>query len=74
VYVALTASGRALDVPTTGTVEAAVETALGRCEASDVTIAYRVLDALKRSLVEQETTRAAPTKRSRLPPGARRRP
>jgi DNA-binding MarR family transcriptional regulator len=70
VYVALTARGRELDVPTTGTVEAAVEAALAKCEPSDVAGAYRVLDALRQSLIEQE---APPVEgSSKIPPGRRR--
>jgi uncharacterized membrane protein affecting hemolysin expression len=37
-------------------------------------VAAPQLEVLTRSLVEQATTRAAPTKRSRPSPGPRRRP
>lgn len=73
VSVALTARGRELDVPTDETVEAAVETALSRCEPSDVASSYRVLDALTQVMVEQ-AAKTSPSKSRREPSGRRRSP
>jgi DNA-binding MarR family transcriptional regulator len=58
VSVALTADGRALDVPTTGTVEAAVEAALAQSSALDVDAAARVLESLTHALTERLTPAA----------------
>lgn len=54
VSVALTPEGRAFDVPTTGTVEAAIDTTLTRCAQSDLHATSRVLEALAHSLMAQE--------------------
>jgi DNA-binding MarR family transcriptional regulator len=59
VSVALTPAGRALDVPTTGTIEAAVEAALATCAPSDLRGARRLLEALTHALVSQEPPGAA---------------
>lgn len=53
VVVALTARGRELDIPTTGTVEAGVEAMLARGAAEDVAATHRVLDALASAFGEQ---------------------
>lgn len=53
VAVALTAEGRALDIPTTGAVEAAVEAALAEVGPKQARIADRVLDALAEALRDQ---------------------
>jgi DNA-binding MarR family transcriptional regulator len=72
VSVALTAAGRALDVPTTGTIEAAVETALAESSAADLRGATRLLEALTRALGSQEMPRAKSPAPTRARAGARR--
>ena len=68
----LTARGRALDVPSTGTVEAAVQRALDRVSGSKVATAREVLHTLSRELGEESSS--APQRRAarQATPGGRR--
>jgi DNA-binding MarR family transcriptional regulator len=53
VVVWLTAAGRTLDVPTRGTVEAAIEAGLSTCSSEEIDVAHRVLEVLATALRDQ---------------------
>lgn len=69
VSVALTADGRALDVPTTGTVEAAIADVLDRTPASRLAATHAVLAALASALRDEDAP--APRRRARTRRGPR---
>ncbi len=70
VAVALTAEGRALDVPTTGTVEAAIAAVLDQTAGTRLEATHQVLAALARALREEDAP-AAPTRRAQARARAR---
>jgi DNA-binding MarR family transcriptional regulator len=55
VSVALTAKGRSLDAPTSGTVESAVESVLATSSRADVDALHRMLEALAETLRAQSS-------------------
>jgi len=60
----LTARGRALDIPSTGTVEAAVQRALGRVSGAKLATAREVLHALAEELGDGEVVAPATQRRA----------
>jgi DNA-binding MarR family transcriptional regulator len=72
VSVALTAKGRALDAPTSGTVESAVEAVLAQSPRKEIGALRRVLDELATSLRAQSSD-SADARRANDPPRKARR-